>query len=56
MIHDLENGVVLAATGVFTGGAELDFDAGYLDKLYYGDGYSTWRGKFQEWQTGPGCC
>ena len=31
--------------------AALCFYAGYLDKLYYGDGYSTWRGKFQEWQT-----
>ena len=35
---------------VFAQEAALDFYAGHLNKLYYGNGYEYWQEKFSEWR------
>jgi phenylacetate-CoA ligase len=50
MIHDWKMELYWRLP-VFVQEAALYFYAGYLDKLYYSDGYETWRRKYQEWQT-----
>jgi phenylacetate-CoA ligase len=50
MIHDWKMELYWRLP-VFVQEAALHCYAGYLDKLYYGDGYERWRRQYQEWQA-----